>query len=197
MPQREFKTMNPPKLNFHPLTPDRWPDLEALFGARGACGGCWCMAWRLSRSDFNKKKGAANKRALKKLAGEKIAPGVLAYVGKEPAGWCAIAPRESYPVLGNSRILAPVDDRPVWSVSCFFVAKPFRRQGMSAELLRAAVKYAKKNGAKIVEGYPNDLGKGVLPDVFVWTGLLPAFRNAGFKEVVRRSAKRPIVRTWS
>ncbi|HWZ42231.1 MAG TPA: hypothetical protein VNW97_02085 [Candidatus Saccharimonadales bacterium] len=94
--------MNPSKLTFHPLTPGRWPDLEALFGARGACGGCWCMAWRLSRSDFNKKKGAANKRALKKLASAKIAPGVLAYAGKEPAGWCAIAPREAYPVLGKS-----------------------------------------------------------------------------------------------
>ena len=182
------------KLTFHPLTPDRWPDLEALFGARGACGGCWCMAWRLSRSEFNKKKGAANKRALKKLASAKFAPGVLAYVGKEPAGWCAVAPRAAYPVLGRSRVLAPVDDQPVWSVSCFFVAKPFRRQGVTTELLRAAVKYAKKNGAKIVEGYPNDLGKDGLPDVFVWTGLLSAFTNAGFKEVARQSAKRPIVR---
>ena len=186
--------MNPPKLSFHPLTLERWPGLETLFGARGACGGCWCMAWRLSRSDFNKKKGAANKRTLKKLASAKIAPGVLAYVGKEPAGWCAVAPRAAYPALANSRVLAPVDNQPVWSVSCFFVAKPFRRQGVSAELLRAAVKYAKKNGARIVEGYPNDLGKGALPDVFVWTGLLPAFRKAGFKEVARRSAKRPIVR---
>ncbi|MBZ5521292.1 MAG: GNAT family N-acetyltransferase [Acidobacteriia bacterium] len=186
--------MNPPKLTFCPLTPERWPDLETLFGARGACGGCWCMTWRLSRAEFNRKKGAGNKRALKKLASAKIAPGVLAYVGKEPAGWCAVAPREQYPALDRSRVLAPVDDQPVWSVSCFFVAKAFRRQGITAELLRAAVKYAKKNGAKIVEGYPNDLGKGALPDAFVWTGLLPTFTKAGFREVVRRSAKRPILR---
>ena len=182
------------KLSFHPLTADRWPDLEKLFGARGACGGCWCMTWRLTRSEFDRNKGAGNKRKLKRLASGKVPPGIIAYAGKEAAGWCAIAPREDYPRLADSRIFAPLDEQPVWSVSCFFIAKPFRRQGVTVELLRAAVKLAKKHGAKIVEGYPHDLGKGELPDVFVWTGLLPAFKKAGFKVAARRSAKRPMVR---
>lgn len=186
--------MNVAKFQFHPLTPDRWPDLEALFGAKGACGGCWCMTWRLSRAQFDAQKGAGNKRAFKKLVTQGRAPGVLAYAGKQPVGWCAVAPREDYPALERSRVLAPVDDKAVWSVSCFFIAREFRRQGMSVLLLQAAVKFAKSQGAKIVEGYPQDLGKATLPAPFVWTGLLPTFTAAGFKEVARRSAKRPVMR---
>ncbi|HEX7286670.1 MAG TPA: GNAT family N-acetyltransferase [Candidatus Angelobacter sp.] len=183
-----------PRLQFHPLTPDRWPDLEALFGAKGACGGCWCMTWRLARSEFEKQKGAGNKRAFKKIVTRGCAPGVLAYAGQRPIGWCAVAPREQYPVLGRSRVLGPVDEKPVWSVSCFFIAREFRSQGVTVPLLRAAVKFAKSQGAKIVEGYPQDLGQDSLPAAFVWTGLLPTFTAAGFKEVARRSSKRPIVR---
>ncbi|HEX7285600.1 MAG TPA: GNAT family N-acetyltransferase, partial [Candidatus Angelobacter sp.] len=164
------------------------------FGAKGACGGCWCMTWRLARSEFEKQKGAGNKRAFKKIVTRGGAPGVLAYAGKQPIGWCAVAPREEYPVLGRSRVLGPVDEKPVWSVSCFFVAREFRSQGVTVPLLRAAVKFAKSQGAKIVEGYPQDLGEGSLPAAFVWTGLLPTFAAAGFKEVARRSPKRPIVR---
>jgi GNAT superfamily N-acetyltransferase len=186
--------MNALKLKFHPLTAERWSDLETLFGARGACGGCWCMAWRLSRAQFEKQKGPRNKKALKKLVAAGPAPGVIAYAGKEPIGWCALAPRESYPALDRSRVLGRLDDLPVWSVSCFFVAKPFRGQGVTVALLEAAVKYALSQGAMVVEGYPQDLGQGRLPAPFVWTGLLPSFVQAGFVEVARRSRKRPIVR---
>ncbi len=152
------------------------------------------MTWRLSRAQFDAQKGAGNKRAFKKLVARGRPPGVLAYAGKQPVGWCAVAPREDYPALERSRVLAPVDDKVVWSVSCFFIARDFRRQGVSVPLLQAAVKFAKSQGAKIVEGYPQDLGKGTLPPPFVWTGLLPTFADAGFKEVARRSAKRPVMR---
>jgi GNAT superfamily N-acetyltransferase len=186
--------MGLPKLQFHPLTPDRWPDLEALFGANGACGGCWCMTWRLSRSQFGARKGAGNKRAFKQRVKQGPPPGVLAYAGKRAVAWCAVAPRGEYPALERSRVLSPADDKPVWSVSCFFVARDFRGQGVSVPLLKAAVKFARSQGAKIVEGYPQDLGAGTLPAPFVWTGLLPTFADAGFKEVARRSARRPVVR---
>jgi GNAT superfamily N-acetyltransferase len=182
------------KIKFRPLTPERWPDLEQLFGERGACGGCWCMAWRLSRTEFEKKKGAANKRALKRLVESGEPPGVIAYVEGRPAGWCAIAPRKEYPALERSRILAPVDDQPVWSISCFFVAKEFRQKGITVPLLEAAIKFARSRGARTIEGYPHDLGKSKLPAPFVWTGLLPSFARAGFTEVARRTPKRPIVR---
>ncbi|MCH7766273.1 MAG: GNAT family N-acetyltransferase [Acidobacteria bacterium] len=184
----------PAKLEFHPVTAKRWRDLEKLFGERGACGGCWCMCWRLKRSQFEKQKGAGNKKALKKMVAAGEVPGLLAYAGREPVGWCSVAPREAFPVLENSRILKRVDDQPVWSASCFFVARPYRRQGLSVKLLRAAVAYAKKKGARMVEGYPVEPKRSPMPDVFAWTGLADAFRRAGFKEVLRRSPTRPIMR---
>ena len=179
---------------FRPLTPARWRDLEKLFGARGACGGCWCMHWRLSSPEFNRQKGEANRRALKALVRRGAAHGLLAYQGGEPAGWCALGPRETFPRLAGSRILKPVDDRPVWSVVCFFIARPHRRRGLSVALLDAAAKYAARQGARIIEGYPHERRRGAMPDVFAWTGVGAAFRRAGFEECARRSPTRPIMR---
>lgn len=180
-------------LTFAPLTPSRWTDLETLFGARGACGGCWCMVWRVPRAQWESHKGPGNKRALYRIVQAGPPPGVLAYRGSEPVGWCAVAPRERYPVLSRSRVLAPVDDRSVWSITCLFVRKADRRRGVSRQLLRAAVEFARSNGARIVEGYPVDPARDQ-PDPFVWTGLASTFRRAGFREVARRSATRPIMR---
>jgi GNAT superfamily N-acetyltransferase len=185
------KTLN---LKFHPATPARWADVEQLFGERGACGGCWCMFWRLPRKKFDAGKGSANKRAFKKIISEGAKPGVIAYSGKDPIGWCAIARRADYTALERSRILQPVDDQPVWSISCLFIQKPYRRQGVSAQLLRAAVEFAASQGAKIVEGYPVEPSMEKMPDPFLWHGVPSAFRAAGFKEVVRRSKSRPIMR---
>ena len=181
-------------LEFHPLTSKRWSDLEALFGERGACGGCWCMWWRLKRSQFNKQKGQGNKKALKKIVDSREIPGILAYANGQPIAWCSVAPRETYPVLERSRILKRIDDEPVWSIVCFFVLKHFRHKGITVRLLRAAVEYVSKQGGKIVEGYPIEPKKGQMPDVFAWTGLIAAFRKAGFVEVLRRSKTRPIMR---
>jgi GNAT superfamily N-acetyltransferase len=188
------KTKHPGSLRFHPATASRWADLEELFGERGACGGCWCMFWRLLRKEFDAGKGAGNKRALKKIVNAHGEPGLLAYSGKEPIGWCAIAPREKYIALERSRILKPVDDKPVWSVSCLFIKKPYRRQGVSSQLLRAAVDFAAKRGAKVVEGYPVEPSMEKMPDPFLWHGIPSAFRAAGFEEVLRRSRSRPIMR---
>jgi GNAT superfamily N-acetyltransferase len=184
------------RLEIHPLTSDRWEDLVALFGKRGACGGCWCMWWRLARSAFVKGKGAGNRRSLRKIVGAGGVPGLIAYFDGTPAGWCSVAPREDYPVLSRSRVLAPVDDRPVWSIVCFFVAKPFRRTGLTAALIEGALAYAKKKGAAIVEGYPVEPKKGAMPDAFAYTGLASSFRRAGFAEVARRSATRPFMRYY-
>jgi GNAT superfamily N-acetyltransferase len=182
------------RLTFHPLTPARWDDFERLFGERGACGGCWCMWWRLKRSQFEKKKGAGNKRAMKAMVRNGEVPGILAYAGKEPIGWCAVAPREDYGTLERSRILKPVDDQPVWSVVCFFVERAHRGSGVSVELLKAAVAHAERHGAQIVEGYPVEPKQDRMPDAFAWFGLASAFERAGFEEVARRSPTRPIMR---
>ena len=109
-------------------------------------------------------------------------------------GWCSIAPREDFPVLENSRVLKRIDDKPVWSVVCFFINKHYRKQGLSVEMLNAVKNYVKMNEGKIVEGYPVEPKSGKTADVFAWTGLSSAFKKAGFKEVARRSETRPIMR---
>jgi GNAT superfamily N-acetyltransferase len=181
------------KLEFHPLTPDRWSDFESLFGERGACGGCWCMWWRIARAQFNAQKGEKNKRAMKRLVDAGEVPGIIAYQAGQPVAWCSVAPREVFPALDRSRILKRVDDQPVWSIVCFFVAKERRRTGLSVKLLNAAADYVREQGGRIVEGYPTE-PKKMQPDPFVWTGLASAFRKAGYKEVERRSETRPIMR---
>jgi len=179
---------------FRAATPSRWNHVETLFGERGACGGCWCMFWRLGRTQWELGKGERNRRALRRIveAGER--PGVLAYRGKEPVGWCAFAPRETYGSLARSRVMAAVDDQPVWSVSCLFVARPYRRLGLAARLLDAAGDHAARRGARILEGYPVQPSSKKAPDAFLWTGTPSAFERAGFTEVLRRSNTRPIMR---
>ncbi len=125
---------------------------------------------------------------------KKSPPGIIAYTGARAVGWCAIAPRNEYRRLETSRILKPIDEEPVWSVSCFFVAKEFRNKGLSVQLLNKAVDFAFSMGAIVVEGYPVESNQEQIPDVFAWTGLSSGFIKAGFKEIARRSDKRPIVR---
>jgi GNAT superfamily N-acetyltransferase len=181
------------KLRWEPSTAEHWDDVEELFGSRGACGGCWCMTWRRSKKEFDAGKGAGNRSALKRLTKREVPPGVLLYRGEEVVGWCSVAPRTEFIRLGASRVWAPVDDKPVWSVTCFFVKKGHRNQGLSVELLKAAAEFAKQHGAKLLEGYPQEL-KSKLPDAFVWTGLAGSFKRAGFKEAARRSDNKPIMR---
>jgi GNAT superfamily N-acetyltransferase len=182
-------------LEFHPLTPDRWGDFERLFGPRGACAGCWCMYWKLPRRDFDTGKYEGNRLAQKAIVYAGGLPGLLAYVDGSPAGWCAVEPREHYPGLARSRILAPIDTAPVWSVTCFYIDKTFRRQGLSTRLLRAVVDHVSSQGGRFVEGYPTEPRPGTkIVPAFVYTGLAHAFREAGFKEVGRRSETRPIMR---
>jgi GNAT superfamily N-acetyltransferase len=181
-------------LEFYPLTAERWTDFEKLFGKRGACGGCWCMWWRLKRFEFERQKGEGNRKAMKRIVDSDEVPGMLAYAKGQAVAWCSIAPREAYPLLERSRTLKRVDDKPVWSVVCFFVAKPFRGKGTTSKLLRAAIEYVGKHGGKIVEGYPVEPKGGRMPDAFAYTGLTSTFLKAGFVEVARRSETRPIMR---
>ncbi|MBI3195630.1 MAG: GNAT family N-acetyltransferase, partial [Ignavibacteriae bacterium] len=83
------------KLTFKPLEEKTWNDFVELFGERGACGGCWCMAWRQTSVEYAQNKGETNKRAMKKLVGKDEQLGILAYHEGKPMGWCAIAPRDN------------------------------------------------------------------------------------------------------
>jgi len=187
------------KVEVVPATAERWPDLEALFGKNGACAGCWCMWWRLSRSEFKRLQGEGNKAMLKEMALSNRVPGLLAYVGGRPAGWCSIGPREQFAALEASRILTRVDDQAVWSIVCFFVPRPFRRRGLLAELVHGAVLFAQQHGAQIVEAYPIDtqtpkLSGKKLTGAGGYMGIGSTFRALGFVEVARASETQLIMR---
>ena len=182
------------QFQFHPATPDRWKDLEKLFGERGACGGCWCRFWKQTRSEYDRNRGENNRRKLRKSVLDGEMPGILAYAGGEAVGWCAVEPRGNFSTLARSRVLKPVDDRPVWSVPCFFVRRDFRNCGLTTLLLKAAAGYARGRGAELLEGYPVETPKGKLPDAFAYTGLPTSFERAGFHVAARRSPRRPIMR---
>jgi GNAT superfamily N-acetyltransferase len=152
------------------------------------------MFWKRSRGESGREKGDGNRRALRAIVRAGEVPGLLAYADGKPVGWCAVEPRAAYSGLARSRVLAPVDETPVWSVPCFFVARGWRRRGVTVRLLRAAAAHAAARGASMLEGYPIAPTKGPMADAFAWTGLVGAFEKAGFEEVARRSATRPIMR---
>jgi GNAT superfamily N-acetyltransferase len=184
------------KLTFHPLDQSRWNDFETLFGERGACGGCWCMSWRLPKSEFEQNKGAGNKRKMKHLvkAGEPV--GIIAYAHSRPVAWCAVAPREKYVRLERSRVLKRFDDALVWSIPCFFLAKEFRRKGLLVEILKGVIRYCRRNGVKILEAYPSYPYAPDMPAAFAWTGFVSSFEKAGFSVAKQWSKTRPIMRYY-
>ncbi len=172
-----------PKLVVRDLSPALWPALEALFGPRGACGGCWCMFWRLEKGErWDDLKGAPAKRKFKRLVTAGKALGAVAFAGKEPVGWIAFGPRRDFPRLDRARTLACDDAAEVWSLPCFFIKAGWRDQGVAAALLAHALKSLKKRGAKLAEGYPVNLKPGQrLPNAFAWTGTRGLFERAGFE----------------
>jgi GNAT superfamily N-acetyltransferase len=122
--------------------------------------------------------------------------GILAYHDDQPIGWCSVAPRHEFAVLDRSPTLKPVDDKPVWSIVCFFVSKPYRQQGVCGQLIEAALVYARSNGARIVEAYPLIPENTVEPRYERYSGVITTFLKAGFVEIARRSARKPIMRYY-
>jgi len=181
-------------LTIRPLSSATWADFEALFGAKGACGGCWCMLWRVSRREFEAGKGEGNRQAMQNLVEAGAPTGIIGYLDDQPVAWCSVAPRAGFVGLANSRILKPVDEQPVWSITCLFIRKEFRRNGLSRQMILAAADFARQHGAALLEAYPTDPQSEKAPDVFVWTGLSAPYIQAGFREVARRSEHRPILR---
>lgn len=184
-------------LTIHPLTPDRWPDLEALFGKNGAAGGCWCMWWRSKPQTYKANKGDANRANLKSRVDDGHTTGLLAYSGDVPVGWVSFAPREDFERIPTSQTWRPIDDTLVWSIVCFFIRKGYRGQGMASQLLEAAVSHAASHGAQVIEAYPRDVdAAGNTPhhDTDMYFGTLTMFQRAGFREVARRNKIFPIVR---
>jgi GNAT superfamily N-acetyltransferase len=184
----------PPALTFHLLTPDRWADFVRLFGDCGVGGGCWCMGWRLPKPQYLRQKGEPNKRAMRALVNGGSVPGVIAYDGEIPVGWCAVAPREEYVALARSTSRAAIDAERVWSITCVYVSRTHRRRHVSGQLIAAAIEHVRARGGRIVEAYPVPPKRGVSSTNYAFTGFESMFEKAGFKEVARRSATRPVFR---
>jgi ribosomal protein S18 acetylase RimI-like enzyme len=186
------------KLAIHPLTAGRWPDLEALFAAKGCsvARGCWCMCYRETGQQDVPEDATLRqlrKERLRELAAGDPPPGLIGYLGGKPVGWVSLGPRADFIRFERSPVLKPVDDSKVWSIICFVVPSEHRGQGVATALLDGAIRYARKRGVRILEAYPMDKAKRA-HDEDMWFGALSMFSRAGFEEVLRRKPERPIVR---
>ena len=166
------------------LSAELWPDLERLFGPRGACGGCWCMSWRTPRGErWDDIKGDEAKRRMQALDETGKAHGVIAYDAGLPIGWCSFGPRRDYAKLDRAPSFSCDDADQVWSIPCFFVAKGHHGKGVAKAMLASAVEAIARLGGTIAEGYPVKPSKDgkSLPAAFVWTGVRPIFDALGFE----------------
>src|SRR5882762_10865220 len=173
--RRNDASNKPMNLTVLPLTPDRWPDVEKLFNAKGCsvARGCWCMYYRRSGSrgalPAGTTRAQANRAELKALLGSGEPPGLIGYRGKVPVGWVSLGPRDDYAKLRRSSVMKAVDDRPVWSIVCFVVPSRYRGQGVARALLEGAIAYARKRGVALLEAYPVDK-PGRSDDDAMWFG---------------------------
>jgi GNAT superfamily N-acetyltransferase len=173
-------------IEVRPLTRRDWPAIERLFGANGACGGCWCMYWRVPRGGelWKRSQGEPNKRAFKKLVEAGLVRGALAFSGAEPVGWCALGPRAEFPRTERVKALRVEWDEHTWSVNCFYIPAAWRGRGVASKLLARAVEIARAGGAKTLEGYPVRAigGEAKFAAAFAWTGVPAMFERCGFVE---------------
>jgi|HubBroStandDraft_4_1064222.scaffolds.fasta_scaffold168012_2 GNAT superfamily N-acetyltransferase len=176
------------KLTIHPVTPDFWPALEDLFGDEGACGGCWCMYWRIG-NEYRRRSPEANRADFHEVVIKGPPPGLIAFDRELAVGWCQLTPRALLPWL--DRAWQRIDDLPVWSISCFYMRKGYRRQGITSALIQKAIETAKKAGISCLEAYPLDAD---LSPSATGTGYVSTFLRVGFRVVSRRSRARPIMR---
>jgi GNAT superfamily N-acetyltransferase len=181
------------QVRVEPLTPDRWPDLETLFSEKADCNDCWCMFWRLGNAAFNKLTTPERHDALKARVDSGHVPGMLAYVDGQPAGWCALGPRDDFDGIERSSVMKRIDDRPVWSLPCFYISKHHRSKGVMHHLLEGAISYAASQGATLLESYPSPSGKKVSA-ADGYKGLASVFSKAGFVEVKPLSTSRVLMR---
>jgi GNAT superfamily N-acetyltransferase len=190
---------SPLPVDIHLLTPERVEDLAALFGEGGDPKNCWCAFWRVRGSSWKGWTAEKNRPVVEGLAGRDPAPGLVAYADGRAVGWVSLGPREDFERLARSKVLAPIDDRPVWSIVCFVVSRSVRGRGVARALLGAAVDYARDHGAATLEAYPVDPSRGRVPAASAFMGPMTMYEKAGFRLVARRqwnatTPVRPIVR---
>jgi GNAT superfamily N-acetyltransferase len=173
-----------------------WADLEELFGLPGGSivRGCWCLYYRkVGQVGIGKAQAPSNKAELHGLVHSGVVPGLVGYADGSPVGWISLGPREDYRRLERSRVMKPVDDIPVWSIVCAYVAKRYRGKGYQHKLLAGAIDYARDQGVRMLEAYPVDKPERSHDD-FMFFGSRSLYERAGFHEVVRRSPTRVVMR---
>ena len=186
-------------ISVQPLTADRWDDLVSLFEQGGDPKWCWCQFYRHRGLDWSNSSADVNRERLETLTRDGPPPGLVAYEDGRAVGWVSLAPRPAYERLTHAKLLAPVDEKPVWSIVCFVVSRTARGRGLARALLDGAIAYARDQGATILEGYPSDVKGRKVPAANLYHGSLSMFEDAGFEVVARRqfnrtSTVRPIVR---
>jgi len=194
----------PVDLEIVPLTGERFADLGTLFEAGGDPRWCWCMYFRVRGRTWSNSSPARNRNELRQLtntadAGEGEAPGLVAYRDGMAVGWVSLGPRPAYDRLAWSKLLRPVDDRPVWSIVCFVVGRHHRRRGVATRLLDAAIDHARSRGAHTLEAYPLHESRGRVAGAAAYVGTQAMFERAGFRVVELRrwdetAPPRPIMR---
>lgn len=187
-----------PAIAIHPLTPERFPDLEAVFESKGCsvARGCWCMFYRETGKFIVpgfREAAKARKAKLESLAREGPPPGLVAYLEGKPVGWVTLGPREDFRRLETSRAMKAVDAKRVWSIVCFVVPAEHRGKGIAGALLEGAVAWAKSQGATLLEAYPKD-PKGTVDAGSLWFGTRSMYEKAGFREVACHVPGRPVMR---
>ena len=183
-----------PALRVRPLQPDDWPIVEKLFGANGACGGCWCMWWRMPAHGkaWQAAKGEPNRERFRALVEAGEVHAVLAFAGEEPVGWLSFGPRRTFPFLDKSRVLQTERGEGTWSMVCFYIPSRWRGQRVASELLAAGTKEAFARGAQEIEAYPAVPSKGLMPAAFAYTGVPRLFQKAGYQKLRRPAGMRPV-----
>ncbi len=172
------------RLEFHPVTSERWSDFEGLFECKGSPHYCWCMLWRTNENKEALPGKAGKKASMKSRVANGTPIGLLAYSDHDPVAWCSVAPRNTYKPLDGDEL-----EGKVWSITCFFIKRPFRKMGVTSELIAAAIDYAKANGAQYVESYPVETDS----PTYRYMGLMPNFEQVGFQFAKKAGSRRNVM----
>lgn len=182
-------------MKFKSLNKETWSDLQTLFGEKGACGGCWCMYWRLSYKEYENRKGQKNKETLNDIINQGLPIGVLAFEDDIPIGWCSVSPKNTLIRLKSSRLFKNLNEtKTTWSITCLFIHKDYRNKGLSSEIISAATEYAFENGASVIEAYPIIPKNSAMAPAFAWVGFVNSFKRADFKKIIQVSESRLVMR---
>jgi GNAT superfamily N-acetyltransferase len=173
-------------LSVLPVSRETWKDFEQLFESKGAPSYCWCMAWRKTDDESKRANGKGSKAAIARRVESGVPIGLLGYLDSTPVAWCSVAPRATH----SSLVSDGSKDEGTWAITCFFISRLHRSQGIGRLMLTAAVHHALENGAKVVEGYPVD------PDSpsYRFMGFVSTFQAAGFSECGREGKRRYVMR---